>query len=795
MIMPLIISLISSWQNALICISAVISGIIIGLLRIDDWVWFGIFVPNRPKDDGYWRIPHVTPIPARKIKNNLTAWLKADWEDRGLSSFQTLVQHTNQYLSIRKSLQNALKNDPLVADKIVRLAESPGFFPYIEYLARKSPPSDLASIQKSISRRWYFSSSPDYSLETPLHAIATGFVYLIKPRTLLALPFNNRAWLGVVPRSTRLESLSNKQTASVASDLQNAVDAFSKAGGGPTPEEWKLLASAILALWKMERISLAPFNPKLPEPAVTKRSLSWRVIQDLAVVSQYAWLYRYSGRNDERIQRELFQQAQWQLGLIRVSLDVMSDERPPLPERSYFRLLAQDWQRGLEQLDRQEKITPQANQIPNPFITTKPVSPRPMLTGPHQQVMAKIEGDWRAGRFDPITIIGAPSGGKTSVLQNLDSFGNTRVRKIHVHFDRLQIEEPSLLGFLYSILIETQRVFTVSRIDDATFLRDPIGTIDRLIRQVANIHYPNGIVLLFDNFDKWLCSCENPQEHQDMIDLLDRLENSIPNLGLVITTGQSINRLYHSRLMPQFRANAFTLTRFDSETTHRMLSRLSADFYLYYQEPAKLEIYRMTGGLPLLVQLMGQSIVNLRKQQILSGKRDNLVIHRIDVRTAAISPEVLAARETFLGSLAKNLASPLHNAILRMLSRSDIGTGRTVTELTNDLYLIHSVTNEEVRGAINDLQSFGLLEQDEDNYWQHTSTLLYTWMREFFPTSPPPPPPPPAPPPAPPPPTSTTPTPKFAPRPRPRPSPRRRPVAAKTRSRPRPWKRWSIPIP
>lgn len=712
--------LLLQWAGiALLGALAAMAGFLLGVYRPDDWLIASIRMGNFRDPNAWQRIAHITPLPFGQLSLHLKSWLEFDWT-RGVENAAILWRYTGQQDQIRRALHEIMaetKDDKLL-EMVVCIADGSTRFPFdmisyadplrVKMKSAGSPspadtPKQPASEQrKRIRQRMRLRSAgrlslpPDLPLDTPPKATVAGFWYL---------------------------------TQGYSAD---ALAAFKRGPTSPLGKEMCAIAETLAMLQREENL-LANSSLKLPsQPTDAKRKPTWQMLELLQAMIHSARLQRSSSTPEKRALASEITRRQM--------AEIVHMQTLPHVEMRQIQKLAASWQGDLERWLAAPDVQ-KAKAIKNPFMFAEPLRDKQSLFVNRKVELAVLKEAWTVGNLQTVFIYGQPLVGKTSLLHQTELRLSGNVQLARFRLGHLMSDHAPLRQVLTAICtaVLNASIFEMtlfegdalrSLVAEIETSRDPYAVCERTIRTTCRQIGARNLILVLDDYDALEPAFESSEDHDHFLGFLWHLYQGIKNFNVAFVSQRSPILYFRARTTNPFANTARTLVvrNLSKDDCTALLRRPAEGFALFFTDAAVDEIFRLSGGHPYLVQLIGYAVVQ-RFNEMAEKKQGEPIQEVADV-TAVLGNSEFRQRERVYCDRIYQLASQAGQQVLALLiivARSE--DGASLAQLEAELVPNQVADTSGLTDILQRLQRYGVLERTaESGAWRMPIDL---WRRKI----------------------------------------------------------------
>ncbi len=544
-------------------------------------------------------LPHVTRYAIPQLRHHLGAWLE-DWEN-GLGNANQLWRYTNQQPIVIASMQQALEGSKpdqqveKVAKFVDKLNDTPWpmlLYPEPRKVAtgkgdnRAKPAATLSLAQHQQSQRERMrralgkqqaDAPKNLPLETPAQRAIAGFWHL--QHTF----------------------------------MDESIDAFQKLPDDVLATEFQGITQSIQKLLHTQNLVTSP-TVELPErPKEPKRKATWDVLEKFKPVVRYAWLYHQCKDEDRR--KAVVGVATYQLDEI-----VKEATKLPQPERAMIEKLTELWRKEFGQWVAATR-TPQRMKPLNPFIFLESLRGRKPFGG-REAALQTLKQAGSRGSLQPVLLWGLINSGKSSLIfKALVDYNDD------ICFAIFNIPDPSngVLApkqVLWAMCQGLQRRLQQSLVDEQTFQADPVGTTEKLVRNIC-YRFKTTLVIVIGNVDQLYAAAPKATlqgmrigggtaSTDSLFAFWWKLMQRIGNLSFVFVS-QS-DTLPGTPFTPALKK--IQVGHLELKEVLKLLMSPTPDFTPLFAPVAAEHIHTLTGGQPFLVQLIAACMTDCFNQTL-----------------------------------------------------------------------------------------------------------------------------------------------------------------------------------
>ena len=669
-----------------VLMAAVVAGIVVGSalgamsLRPGHWL-AGSLLALIGHAGSALAIAHPTALPLWGLRHRLAITLRADWL-AGIGYVNQILAYTLQFIPAAAAVEQVLA-ETQPAQLLPRIAVLT-CAPFDWGLVRYATTSLRNALSRELVRRlvlvplWGRRLAERYDIEpridTPARAACAGFWYLHEKKADLAADAFAR--LHRLPYGMEMFALT------VTLKLLNKATAL------------PLIASVNL-----------PAMDNLPTPQL--RPESWQAIGHFRRATQEA-----------RAVQNSYSRSARSLALNRALGEltaVLEDKSLPEPEKDLILDAAEKWREALLAVAGEVGEVNITEAVANPYVIGDPVRGR-LFVG-REDILGKLEEWWQPrAPLQSVVLFGHRRMGKTSILLNLPDHLGAGIALAYVNL-QLVGKAENAGQVLMTIADRVGRATGVQPPGDADLLALPYQSFERYLTAVVAALDERGLIIALDEFeslDEWSKTGAIPP---DFVRYLRGLVQMHPRLGFVFAGLHTLEEMTADYFQPFFASVIPLHVSFMREADAKyLLANPADDFLLDYDAEALEQAWRLSGGQPFLVQLLGFSLVNRYNDQ--RFERHQMREPRFsagDVAAAVADPEFYQlGRYYFAGVWGQaGQGIPGQQTVLRALAPRVEGLP------VADLQAVTGLDDEALRGALQALARHDVLKEQDGRWGVH----------------------------------------------------------------------------
>lgn len=597
-------------------------GFLVGLLRPLDWA-VCTFLVNLPdlrsrQQVRPWWVPGTTLIPVAYLQRRLVKWLEYDWQ-RGIRIVSDLSRVSCQQRPLANAVREhlATTNNEQLPEKLAIVCDSGALCvpqiirpPVAGYPKSddqdRSFPVQVTATQQRYQQEVALADVLDHRREpTELRQRGPG-------DTLHAAYWYYRSgYLFAAGDIIQQYLTGNNAPATIITSLAFA--------------EFRTLVLTLQALQDLPNISAQPTAVLPARPQASRRPQAWTFVDEFTTAARWIW----RGRRSLGPAREACL-SQFR----RITTNIENEANASLlADRRLFSGTAQVWAR---------QVVPLLNDTSG-ATTFVPVLLRPWESVylelgsmcPWLQKSRELNREWRPGKTEIVFVASQPMAGARQAIE--EAVRRSPIRSVLAVCDLARWEGmtigldefcASLCGDIARALNATERLP-----DDAILGGTTSDGIRDLIRQLCEIDADRTVVLLVENIHLIQMVVSPGTERDRAIQFLGRMESEIHNLALAV---QSTDRddtwtRFKRQIAPTRACPEIIVPLLSEDGVQQWLFRQFNDFGPYFTTAAVREAYLLTGGHPILLASLSQSIA---------------VDYNAQTMAAPIAPQIDAAEIT-----------------------------------------------------------------------------------------------------------------------------------------------------
>ena len=626
----------SSIAQFLVLASLSLAFFIIMTARVDDWVRGYQYCEKRPDNTGHWLVPQVTAIRFNRVVDELERQLALDWK-KGLENCIYVVNYSFQSVYVAWMIHKKLTED--LKDKS---------FEIVSELFNDSKYEKLLGLLQLFRQR------PN---ENEYLALLRGFIYTLNTQnrisTKQSIPDEPLSKHQVDQTIAVFLHLKQKKTSKVLEILARIQK------DNKSAEELYQLVKVIDVLLKPEdiitkaplKISRRPLKPQYPE--------MWESLESIRHFIRFSWLHRL--HKDER--SEVIENSAKQT--LKDASQLLSDKTQPIT--ILLREQAHSWEENLNFGISGE--VPDFEPIPNPFQFMEPLRNPSSFAAERKSTFNKIKDAWQPGHFQPIMLYGQRQVGKTSIIFNAkakqESLGvDVTIVYINMQFLESRATQTQLLMAICEEIYDELAERWPSFIEHPPSLDElrlrPNQVFQRYVKKVCNTLSSIGLVIVLDEFDHIENIIGDLQIHDNLLQFLWEISQTISNLGFAFITVETPSEVRDKFANPFSKGlNPIRVEYLSSGDAERLLRNPNQGFLPYFLNDAIERIHELTDGQPYLVQVLGYCLIEKLNQQLENSKTSNPrpTINRRDVEALLTDSNVMRRCDIYFDNIEQELTT------------------------------------------------------------------------------------------------------------------------------------------
>jgi ActR/RegA family two-component response regulator len=280
--------------------------------------------------------------------------------------------------------------------------------------------------------------------------------------------------------------------------------------------------------------------------------------------------------------------------------------------------------------------------IDSPYTVGSPLRAGDSMFFGHNEVFDFVRSNLgEPSNHNHLTLVGPRRIGKTSILQQLPlQLPPSVYMPVYINCQSLGID-PGMTAFFLKLAHQIVRGLAQQGVDVSSVPMPSTGLFgdippaikftETFLPDVYDVLGHRSLVLCFDEFEELAAKVRRQRLDVSVFDFLNDLMMEERQIAFVLVGTRRLTKL-GVFCQPASRIIASTLQYevdpFSLEITSRLVKEPVVKSGMFYQEDAIVEIQKLTGGYPYLVQLLCSTLVNLRNK-----KRKNEMTHQ-DVQEA-----------------------------------------------------------------------------------------------------------------------------------------------------------------
>jgi DNA-binding transcriptional ArsR family regulator len=709
--------------------AGVAAGLIVSLSisRLDNWLLGLICLPALKRtgefQDAFLALfPRVSPIPLPKLQDQLREWLLEDWK-LGLHNAGQLLRYSLQMFTVLDAFDEILTLLPEkeLLSSIAQLLEMPYGYGWdivwaVSASVRQVIKQEIVGGAFSLAPRSWESSplkiqNDMLRVDTPARAAASGFLYL----------YNEKP--------------------------QKALQAFSAVQALHHGEEMCRLSRALLAAQAVESLAdiaqlaqendfftavvgtqddvLLPDEPSATSPQVLPLHPSaWEALAHLQRVTRDAWTVQIGASPAAR--SKALNRALGEINTLLSEVDNI-----PEAERSLMQRVAIQWQSVLLAKTGEVDQMVDPKPVTNPYTVGDPVLGLGFVG--RRDVFRQLEEFWIGSQSPPsVVLFGHRRMGKTSILRNLKGHLGSTVHLAYVNLLSLGSASGGAGDLLLAIADEVEYTlqeagYSVSSVDADLLQRYPQRVFKRFLRSVREILEDIILIIALDEFEQLEEWMESGQLSRDFLKVLRAYIHLDRRIAFTFAGLHTLEEMTFDYFEPFFASVTPVKVGFLSKkAVFQLLTNPTEDFTLDYTPEALEQIWKLTGGQPYLVQLLGHRLVSRYNDLIFEEGRYP------DPRFDSEDVEMVVKDKTFyqmgryyftgVWRQAETSEPSGQTAVLGALAL--VKTGLPAREIARRT----DISLTEVEGALKSLARHDVVQEEEDGRWRFTVELMRRWV-------------------------------------------------------------------
>lgn len=450
-------------------------------------------------------------------------------------------------------------------------------------------------------------------------------------------------------------------------DVKSSLGGFAAVRSLPHGEELHANAAAMAAAQEIADIAAIPgWQPPAPGAETLLRPQVRAALEQLGLAAQNIGLVLESRSPLQR--STALNRA---TGILNTLKDGLED--CPTPERPILRAIAAAWlELALDQASAIGTVEVR-ERVASPYTVGAVVAPERLIG--RQDIFARIQQIWdKPGRRDSLVIYGQRRIGKSSIVRNLahfcrfsDETGLAVLNIQAVDWERGLVDLCFQIGFelwraLPSDLAEPQ-------FED--FERRPLIALRGLLVALNREHPERRYILILDEYEELEHNLP-PAIGGEFIRMLRGWTQNYPWLVAALVGLHTLQERSADYFAPIFSWRPIPVGLMDADAVADMLQVQDDEFPLSYSPAALAMVHRLTGGQPLLVQLIGDTLVEHFNRRLLDpGPPPDSMLEGDDLtRALHDNPQFEADSAVYFQGIWRQSAHapPGQHAILRALA-------------------------------------------------------------------------------------------------------------------------------
>ena len=263
-----------------------------------------------------------------------------------------------------------------------------------------------------------------------------------------------------------------------------------------------------------------------------------------------------------------------------------------------------------------------------------------------EDIIRQLEEIWQnAGHMQSVVLYGHRRMGKTSILRNITTALNGKVKVAYVNLQTVgEIEDVSEVLMLISDKIA--RVTDIPSLPDADFEKAPFRTFERYLTQIADELSNNArscLIIALDEFETIEELISDKKIPQTFMRQLRTYAGMSSKIGFALAGLHTLEEMtsdyfeaFYASVTPPIKVSF--MTEYDTKIIVANPSS-NVDFPLDYTQEALTEIYALTHGQPFLTQLVGSMLVRHYNNQMFQiGQKRKPVFTLDDIKQVTENP-------------------------------------------------------------------------------------------------------------------------------------------------------------
>ncbi|MEG3970602.1 ATP-binding protein [Microcoleus sp. T2B6] len=568
--------------------------------------------------------PRVTVLPNPYLTEQLTEWLRQDWET-GIHNAYQIYTYTLQFIPVIQALKQVIAEKPeQLVSRIAHLTAPPYQWEWVRLI------SD-------------FMYTDFIQFDPHARAFARGFLCLYERspyhamkafETLRSLPYGDEMWNISLNMYYYDQAKKLNDIATLSIDL-----------------------------------------PKKP----WRRLNTWRALKSLYDIIRDIQIIQNSSSRSARA--FALSHALGELKNLREQPDDV-----PQPEREIVRKIAWNWSKAILDVASEVGNVSITERVRNPYVVGDPVEGN-LFVG-REDILKQLKEVWiLSHQLQSVVIYGHRRMGKTSILLNAAESLGSQVKVAYINLLRVGNTPQGVGEVLMAISDEISEVVKIPPPADEDLLNLPYRTFERYLKQVEANLSETGLIIALDEFEKIEKLIEKGKIDSDFMEVLRGMVQMSPKIAFALAGLHTLDEMTGDYSHPFFASFINIKVSFmESAATRQILANPHEDFLLDYAPEALSVISMLTTGQPYLVQLVGFQLVRRYNEQVFDmGNSRDPVFTVEDVRAVINNPEFFQRGSYYFDGVWGQAArgAPRQQEILRAIAPHPEGLDiNTLAEFT-----------------------------------------------------------------------------------------------------------------